>query len=169
MPARFADSSSLLRGRRLACRRPRDRENLAHVLGERFAKVLGIGRHRTPLVPLNGISLSNRLAPVCYANDSQSETIGSQQRRNDRYPLPRFGERQQGVRRARAEYWVGHPRAGRRRQTAFELNIESATAADRNKPADINRSGMSAGDMAQGPKPHPMVQVVSKRRRLDRV
>ena len=35
----------------------RDREDLAHILGERLAKALGIGRHWTPLVPLNGISL----------------------------------------------------------------------------------------------------------------
>ena len=85
----------------------RDREDLAHILGERLAKALGIGRHWTPLVPLNGISLSNRLAAVCYADDSQCVAIRSQERRNDRYPLPGLREREQGVRRAALEQNIG--------------------------------------------------------------
>src|SRR6266852_1468695 len=80
---------------RPAYRWPCDREHLAHVLGKRLAKALGIGRHWAPLVPLNGISLTNRLAPVCYADDSQCVAIGSQERRNDRHPLSGLREREQ--------------------------------------------------------------------------
>jgi hypothetical protein len=78
----------------------RDREDFTHILGKRLAKALGIGRHWTPLVPLNGESLSNRLAAVCYADDSQCVAIGSQERRNDRHPLSSLREREKGVRLA---------------------------------------------------------------------
>jgi hypothetical protein len=82
----------------LAFSRMRDRKDFTHILGKRLAKALGIGRHWTPLVPLNGESLSNRLAAVCYADDSQCVAIGSQERRNDRHPLSSLREREQGVR-----------------------------------------------------------------------
>ena len=85
----------------------RDRKDLAHILGERLAKALGVGRHWTPLVPLNGISLSNRLASVRYADDSQFVAIRSQERRNDRDPLPSLREREQSVRRAALEQNIG--------------------------------------------------------------
>ena len=95
--ARFSYSSLLPCRGHLACRRLRDREDIAHIRGERLTKAFGIGRHRAPLVPLNGIPLSNRLALVCYAEDSQPVAIRAQERRNDTDPLSGFGECQQGV------------------------------------------------------------------------
>src|SRR6266478_9076962 len=93
----FANRRPFPRRRHLAFSRMRDREDLTHILGERLAKALGIGRHWTPLVPLNGESFSNRLAAVCYADDSQFVAICSQERRNDRHPVSGLREREQGV------------------------------------------------------------------------
>jgi hypothetical protein len=107
LPACLSDGDLFPRGSHLAFSRVRDREDLAHILGERLAKALGIGRHWTPLVPLDGISLSNWLAPVRDADDSQRVAIRSQQRWNDRYPLPSLREREQGVRCAALEQNVG--------------------------------------------------------------
>jgi hypothetical protein len=76
--ARFSNRRPFARGSHPAFSWMRDREDLTHILGERFAKALGIRRHWTPLVPLNGKSLSNRLAPVCYADDPQCVAIRSQ-------------------------------------------------------------------------------------------
>ncbi|SRR6266508_3466685 len=101
--ARLSENGLLARGSGLVDRRPRDREDLPHIFSERLAKALGIGRHRAPLVPLNSIPLSNRLAPVGYADDSQCMAIGSQDRRNDRHPLAELGKREQGMRRAALE------------------------------------------------------------------
>src|SRR6516164_8422146 len=78
LPARFFTSRLFPRRSHLALSRMRDREHLTHIIGEGLAKALGIGRHWTPFVPLNGISLSHRLAPVCHADDSQSIAIRSQ-------------------------------------------------------------------------------------------
>ena len=106
-PARFSNSGLFLRGSHFAFSRMRDRKDPAHILGECLAKALGVGRHWTPLVPLNGISLSNRLASVRYADDSQFVAIRSQERRNDRDPLPSLREREQCVRRAALEQNIG--------------------------------------------------------------
>src|SRR5215813_12827781 len=100
---RFSYSSLLPCRGHLAYRRLRDREDIAHIRGERLAKAFGIGWHRAPLVPLNGKPLSNRLALVCYADNSQPVAIRAQERRNDADPLSRFGERQQSVGRPALE------------------------------------------------------------------
>src|SRR5262245_27216143 len=85
----------------------RNREHVTHIIGKGLAKALCIGRHWTPFVPLNGISLPNRPTPVCHADDSQCITISSQKRWNDRHALPCLRERQQGMRRAALEQNVG--------------------------------------------------------------
>src|SRR5262245_64328610 len=98
---------SLARSSRLAIGRMRDWEKLAHMLSERVAKAFGVGRHRAPPVPLNGVSLAHRLALVSHAHDPQYVAIGPQHRRNDRDPLPRLREREQGVGRAALEPNIG--------------------------------------------------------------
>src|SRR5262249_47778072 len=94
---RFSCSSLLPCRGHLGCRRLCDREDIAHIRGECLAKAFGIGWHRPPLVPLNGKPLSNGLALVCYADNSQPVAIRAQERRNDADPLSGFGKRQQGV------------------------------------------------------------------------
>src|SRR5262249_9604339 len=90
----------------LVDRWPRDREDLPHIFGERFAKAFSIGRHGAPLVPLNGISFPKRLAPMGYADDSQCMAIRSQDRRNDPHAPAGLREREQGMRRAAFEHNV---------------------------------------------------------------
>src|SRR5205823_10727946 len=77
------------------------------IRAERRAKVLGVARHGTPLVPLYDKTVSQRLSPMRYASDSQPVPIGSQHGRNDGHPLPGFSEREQGVRRAALKQNIG--------------------------------------------------------------
>ena len=73
--ATFSDSNLLPCGGRLAFRRLRDREHLAHILGERLAKAFGIAREWAPFVPVNDQWFAERFAQMRYADDSQRVAI----------------------------------------------------------------------------------------------
>jgi hypothetical protein len=75
--------------------------------GQRGAKVLGIARHGTPLVPLDNKTVSQRLSPMRNASVSQPVPIGPQYGWNDGHPLSGFGEREQGGRRAALKQNIG--------------------------------------------------------------
>ena len=57
-------------------RRTRNRQDVAHIRCERRAKVLGIVRHRPPLVPLDDITVSQRFSPMSDASEFQPVTAG---------------------------------------------------------------------------------------------
>ena len=103
MFARPSRGNSLHFGVGLGFGRPRDREDLAHVLGQHLAKGRGIARQRAPLVPEDRQRLAQRFAPVRHPDNSQRIAMSSQRRRNDRYAVPGFGQRQQRMRCAALE------------------------------------------------------------------
>ena len=78
-PATLSGSNLLPYGRRLAFRRLRDREYLAHILGERLAEAFGIAREWAPFVPVNDQWFAERFAQMRYADDSERVAIRSQQ------------------------------------------------------------------------------------------
>lgn len=84
-----------------------DRQNVAHIRRECCAKILGIARHETPLVPLDDIMVSQRFSPMSDSSDLQPVTVGPEYGRDDGDPLPGFSEREQCVRRAALEQNIG--------------------------------------------------------------
>ena len=78
-------------------RRPRDRENLPHVLGEHLAIASRIARQRTLLVPEDNHLFAQCPAAVGYAGDTQIVATSSQLRWNDCHAMPEFSQREQGM------------------------------------------------------------------------
>src|SRR5579864_2358478 len=66
-----------------------------HMCCKQLAKVFGIARKHTPLVPYNGQRIPNWLPPVAHTNHTQGVTIDSYGRWNDRDSEPCLGKRQQ--------------------------------------------------------------------------
>src|SRR5262245_15446018 len=79
---------------------PRDREDLAYMLGPHLAKGCGVAWQRPPLVPQHGQWLAQRSAPVGQAKDIQIISMRPEGRGNDGYAVSGFGEGEQGMRRA---------------------------------------------------------------------
>ncbi len=74
---------------------------------ERCAKVLGMARHESPLVPLYDITVSQWFSPMSDSSDLQPVTIGPEYGRDNGNPLPGFSEREQCVRRAALQQNIG--------------------------------------------------------------
>jgi hypothetical protein len=57
---------------------PRNREHLAHVPSQHFAKSGGVARQRAPLVPKERQRLAQRIVPISQADDPQRVPVGPQ-------------------------------------------------------------------------------------------
>ena len=128
--------------------RARDRKGLTHIRGEHCAIVGREARQGTPLVPGYGQRLLQHAASMRQTDDPHFVAPALKLGRNDRYAMPRLGERQQCMRVPALERIVGFSPAIRLAASKARRNPKPPSSSSNGNPARSATSMVRLGRAA---------------------